>query len=144
MVLEIQPGDSKQPIFYVVAQKLSGEKPGIHISPVSLEKKEEVLHKGVLHYLIDCHTKIPLKSLLEILKEGSPHYSLRNANCWDYATATTKRLLQECAHMSGISTTEVIRLEKEYNDLEAHLTSRSIRSTFKFLLEKAPQFFKST
>jgi hypothetical protein len=137
LVLEIRPGDTRMDRFFIVAQKLSGKNPGIHISRVVLEEKASVLHDGVLHYSILCDKKIPLKTLVDILKEGDPDYNLRDANCWDYATAATKRVVKECAHLPGTSEEEKTRLEKEHDDLEANLTSKTIISTLK-LLSKTP------
>jgi hypothetical protein len=135
LVLEIRPGDTREDRFFISAQKQNGEKPGIHIASVKLEEKASVLHEGVLHYSINCNKKIPLKTLIEILKEGDAHYNLRDANCWDYATAATKRVLKECAHLPGTSEEEKIRLEKEHYDLEANLATSKLFSTFKFLFE---------
>lgn len=141
LVVEVQPGETDAGSLYILAHKLgkgtgssSNSKAGIHISLIPADEVSDNLHTGVQVYTVRCgNLRIPFKKVTQVLKEADPHYSLRDNNCWDYATATTKRLLQECIHAEGISAGEKARLQKELNDFESNLNSRQMMSTFKMV-----------
>ena len=71
-----------------------------------------------------------------MLKLEDPDYSLRNANCWDYAKNTAKRLVRGCAQVGNISASEKTRLQKEHDTLEANLAVRHMHNIAKSLIRR--------
>jgi hypothetical protein len=78
------------------------------------------------------------------LKEANPHYSIRDNNCWDYATKTAKRVALEYAQVAGISALEKARLEKESGNLEASLSMLNMHNTAIMVLNWSTSMFSST
>jgi hypothetical protein len=131
LVLEVQSSSPTEKL-YILAEKIGGKgEAGIYIQkaePADYDKKNVVLLD------IDCGG-VPMKldSLQSLLLEAdTPHYNLRDHNCWDYATSATKRLLMECiAKVSGGDEAKRARLQQELQDLEANLNSKNIVNTWK-------------
>jgi hypothetical protein len=137
LVLELQPGDPSSKKFYILAEKLvaGGKlgKAGIYISYKTADEAGFLLNDKTKLYDIKCGQKhfIPLDSILAILKEVNPDYSLRNANCWDYATKTTKWLAMKCAEVYGISAEEKARFISEHDNLEVNLNNKKMQNVAK-------------
>lgn len=138
LVLKIRPGEPKAEVLHIMAHKLRG---GIHISHIASSDVTSVFHDDVRCFTVDCGKREPkrirLEALLAILKEEDPDYSLRNANCWDYAKNTAKRLVKGCVEVRGISSAEKARLQSEHDNLEANLTFRHIQNVAKSLIRNA-------
>ena len=121
---------------YILAEKAIGEQ-GAGIAVQKVEPTENDLNP-VLLLEIDCGgVAMNLDSLQKILLEAdTPHYDLRDHNCWDYATNATKRVLMECiAMVSGGDEAKKAQLEKAHKDLEANLLLRGITNAWKSLVE---------
>lgn len=135
LVLNIRPGEPKAELLHIMAHKLRG---GIHITHIPSSDIASVFHEGVRCFTVDCgkreKKRIRLETLLAILKEEDPDYSLRNANCWDYAKNSAKRLVKGCVEVRGISSAERARLQTEHDNLEANLAFRHIQNVAKSLL----------
>lgn len=133
LVLELESGGAAK--LHIFAEKLTGraQEVGIHIE--ALVDKSEVdyrLHEGVRLYAMQCRTKIRLPKIEEILKVATdPHYNLKDNNCWDYAFAATRRLLNECTACVGPESPEYNRLKQMHDNLEGDLNRKSIKATLK-------------
>jgi hypothetical protein len=132
LVLEVQPSSPTEKL-YILAHKIGGKSgAGIYIQmalPADYDKKYVVLLG------IDCGG-VPMKldSLQSLLLEAdTPHYNVRDHNCWDYATSATKRVLNECIAkvISGGDEAKVARLQQELQELEAKLTNKNFINTCK-------------
>lgn len=137
LVLELESGGAAK--LHILAEKLTGRahEVGIHIE--ALVDKSEVdyrLHEGVRLYAMQCRTKIRLPKIEEILKVATdPHYNLKDNNCWDYAFAATRRLLNECTACVGPESPEYNRLKQMHDNLEGDLNRKSIKATLKTACE---------
>lgn len=132
LVLELRPGAPTAEVMHIMAHKLRG---GIHITHIPSSDVTSVFHDGVRCFTVACRKKrIRLEALVAILKEEDPDYSLRNANCWDYAKNTAKRLVKGCVEVPGISSAEKARLQAEHDNLEANLTFHHFQNVAKSLL----------
>ncbi|XP_024397987.1 uncharacterized protein [Physcomitrium patens] len=137
LVLELESGGAAK--LHILAEKLTGraQEVGIHIE--ALVDKSEVdyrLHEGVRLYAMQCRTKIGLSKIEEILKGATDaHYNLKDNNCWDYAFAATRRLLNECTACVGPESPEYNRLKQMHDNLEGDLNRKSIKATLKTACE---------
>ena len=134
LVLEVQSNPTDK--LYILAEKTCGENgAGITVQraePADCDQQQVVLH------VIDCGgVAMTLDSLQKLLLEAdTPHYDLRDHNCWDYATSATKRLLMECiAKVSGEDEAKKAKLEKALQDLEANLNAQGIFNVWKKAVE---------
>lgn len=136
LILELHSGVPSAGTIYIKAEKASAPKPGIHINAIPAVSITDVLHRGVKLLTVDCGNKpIGMTELLAVLKKEDPDYSLRNANCWDYALATTKHLLKRCVEVPGLSAQEKDRLLRVHDSLEANLSRKHIRNTVRNVME---------
>ncbi len=131
LVLELQSNSSDK--LYILAEKRGGKGgAGIYIKKAEPAEYDE---KNVVLLGIDCGgVGMQLDSLQNLLLEAdTPHYNLRDHNCWDYATSATKRVLLECIAkvISSGAEAKRARLEKALQDLEANLNSKNIVNTWK-------------
>ncbi|KAG0616172.1 hypothetical protein M758_5G095600 [Ceratodon purpureus] len=137
LILKLQPGEPNTEPLHIMAHKLRG---GIHITHIPSSDISTIFHEGVRCFTVDCHKgepkRIRLWELIAMLKLEDPDYSLRNANCWDYAKNTAKRLVRGCAQVGNISASEKTRLQKEHDTLEANLAVRHMHNIAKSLLRR--------
>ena len=128
LVLEVQSSPTDK--LYILAEKKGGKgKAGIYIQKAEPGDYDE---KNVVLLGIDCGG-VPMKldSLQNLLLEAdTPHYNLRDHNCWDYATSAVKRLLMECITKVSGGDEAKRQLQKELQDLEANLNSKGIVKTW--------------
>jgi len=135
LVLELVPEVQSSPSDkrYILAEKVGGKgKAGIHVQMAEPADYDE---KNVVLLEIECGgVPMRLDNLQKLLLEAdTPHYNLRDHNCWDYATTATKRLLNECITKvsSGGDEAKRARLQRELQDLEANLNAKNIVKTWK-------------
>ena len=137
LVLKIQPGEPNAEALHIMAHKLRG---GIHVTHIPSTDLASVFHEGVRCFTIDCdrgeRKRIRLWAIIALLKVEDPDYSLRNANCWDYAKNTAKRLVKACVEVGSISAAEKARLQNEHDHLEANLAFRHMHNIAKSLLRR--------
>ncbi|KAG0577164.1 hypothetical protein KC19_5G135700 [Ceratodon purpureus] len=137
LILKLQPGEPNTEPLHIMAHKLRG---GIHITHIPSSDISTIFHEGVRCFTVDCHRgepkRIRLWELIAMLKLEDPDYSLRNANCWDYAKNTAKRLVRGCAQVGNISASEKTRLQKEHDTLEANLAVRHMHNIAKSLIRR--------
>ena len=128
LVLEVQSSTTEK--LYILAEKNGGKgEAGIYIQKAEPGDYDE---KNVVLLGIDCGG-VPMKldSLQNLLLEAdTPHYNLRDHNCWDYATSAAKRLLMECIVKVSGGDEAKRQLQKELQDLEANLNSKGIVKTW--------------